>query len=316
MSDNRITQFLANVQDPKQRNTLRLGIHYRKKKGYTAEQLLQWLEENSVGVVDNKSLKEGKTKSEFTEEQVKSVIKEMEQLQESVTSTSAFSKQDAVVIEMRPKIRSLEKTKNETEEQDKDLPNTALIIKAVVLSGIIIAATYYLVSATTIIYGVLAAVLLEIMPLAFIFSIRNRILKIILSMAFGVCGVMTLLATHSVEISNAKSIALDTNPEYQRVSLKLKGMQENIDNLSAGKYITKRAALREDMQLESDKLSAMELAAKGGQDSESTKLTSDVKFIVRILLYIGSLALSNALSVTVSQLNFPRLRRRVVSACK
>ena len=106
MSNEKIAEFLSNVQDAKKRESLRLGVHYRRTKSKKTEQeILNWLLAQSPTPTQTQtpSLTQTPTISAKVEEiprhKIDAMLKEMASLQTTATLTS-----DAGVrIEMQPR---------------------------------------------------------------------------------------------------------------------------------------------------------------------------------------------------------------------
>lgn len=315
MTRSSITQFMDSVQDFNLRRSLSDGVRYRKKIGKSTEEILDWLDTQHLPAFEKKEPIQAAAESklhvvrelsndEIPQHKIDAVILEMQGLQTAdlVSSSGVRIERSPKAAESKPIVEAV---------------NTPLVIRSVVLFLLIASSTTYLVLASLDIYDrqYLPTILLEVGPLAVLFFARSRLIKVGLSLAYGICGVGALFALHSGDVSKVHSLALDTNPEYKRVSSYVRAMQEEIDGMPKN-YRKKRDEKREEMKPLTDRLTEIEKAAKGTENSKAGEIKSDVKFVARILIFLGSLVFVHALSETLNSLNMPRLRRRALEVCR
>lgn len=330
MSKTKIAQFLEGVEGSRERKSLRNSVKYREGLGWSDEAILHWLQtgENPQQVKAAPVL--GATAlelrdSDIPRHKVDAVIREMQSLQTAELTSSA-----GVVIEMKPKDKAepeaskpesvkahvesnavLPPASVKSEVLAEPAPVMGLVVKALVLASIISAATYYLVLATIPVYGLIAAILLEVMPLAFIFFVRSRIVKIALVLAFAGSGFYTLSAIRSAEVSEVRASALETNPEYQRLTQKRQGLQAEHDGLDVVKSRTRRSQIREELKPIDTRMTEIEAVAKSSTGKGAGESKADVNFLVRALLYLGSLVLTHALAVTLRAIPMQPIMDRI-----
>lgn len=297
MSAAMITQLVSEIQDTKRRRSIRDAARYRLGKGESEAEVLAWLKSEiglaASGVRDLRN-------EEIPKHKVEAVLREMQNLQ-----TSEITSSSGVRIESQP--RSFQPQAITFESQTPWI-SWITAFKMIVIASIVGASTYYLVSATALMYGLLAAVLLEVMPLAIVLVWKHKVGKFLLACVFLCVGVGTLNAMRTSDIAETDFVSLDKNPEYQRLKLSVESIQKEIDGMPAN-YRAKRAEKRAELKPMTDRMTEIEQSASGSTSSSAGRNKANVVFVVRILLFVGSIVLTHVFAEELGMIQFHGSRK-------
>lgn len=297
MSTARITQLLSKVQDQAERRSLRNAARYRlHDKGMPEEAVFEWLKTQIPSETRLREMRD----EEIPQEKVEAVIREMQNLQ-----TAELVSNSGVRIETQP--RSFQPHALTFESQT----NWAAWItglKTLLIASIVGASTYYLVSATIEVYGVLGAILFELMPLAGVLVLKDKVWKFILALLFLGVGVATLNSMRTTRIAETDFISLDKNPEYQRLKFSASSIQKEIEGMPAN-YRQKRAEKRDELKPITDRMTEIEKSAAGSTSSQAGRSKANVEFVLRIMIYIGAIVLTHVLAEDMQGIQIRALRK-------
>lgn len=310
-------EYFKHVSGEK-RKRLHGGITYRINSGASRDEIIDYIK-SEVGSISEQSEPHAytheargaadKTASleprnhEIPQHKIAAVIREMEALQ-----TSKISSHSGVHLEMQP--RSMQ-PQALTFKSYNHWAAWITVFKMIVIASIVGASTYYLVSATIAVYGILGAVLFEVMPLAGVLFLKSKFWKFFLALLFLGVGVGTLNSLRTTAIAETDFISLDKNPEYQRLKKAVNSIQIEIDGMPAN-YRAKREEKRAELRPITNRMTEIEKEASGSTSSEAGRNKANVVFVVRIMIYIGAIALAHVLAEDIRSIELQGLWKRGV----
>ncbi len=297
MSAAMITQLVSEIQDSKIRRSLRDQVRYKLgKKGESEAEVLAWLRsELGLKAEEVRDLKN----EEIPKHKVDAVLREMQNLQ-----TAELVSNSGVRIETQPRSYQPQAI---TFESQTNWAAWATALKTIFIASIVIASTYYLVSATIKVYGVMGAILFELMPLAGVLVLKDKVWKVLLALLFLGVGMGTLNSMRITKIAETEFVSLDKNPEYQRLKDSVASIQKEIDGMPAN-FRTKRAEKRSELKPITDRMTEIEKSAAGSTSSEASRSTANVEFVLRIMIYIGAIVLTHVLAEDIQRIQFRGMR--------
>jgi len=321
MDDIRIARIVQSINNVKERKAARSGVNYRRGTHVPESAIMAWLEQawpEAVALVlaepqlnldqpepilEPKEAHKGQPlypkPYEPTPAEIQAEITRMRALEVSKLSILA----DGVVIEMPDRSwadsGSAEPSKDKTSggmiEARCYLGLAGRILSITLIIALCGAIAWQLAIATVPLYGVVPAMLLILLPMAFIFFIDAKLIRGLVLTGFVCADLYSLEAMRQRDASVVEKSAASANPEYLRLAAEHKRIMLERDGLDSVSRATRLAELRKKANDISDQMTAREHAILTDRSVISSLTTGKVTLLVRVLFLIGMIVLGHAL---------------------
>ena len=327
MDDGRIARIVQSINNVKERKAARSGVNYRRGTHVPETAIMAWLEQTwpeAVALVladpqlnpaqpepipepkeTLKSLPFYPKSYEPTPAEIQAEIARMTALEVSKLSLLA----DGVVIEMpaRSRAESAEPSKGKVsggmEEARHRLGLAGRILSISLILGLCAVIAWQLSIATVPLYGAVPAMLLILLPMAFIFFIDAKLVRALVLLGFVCADLYSLEAMRQRDTSEVEKSAASANPEYLRLAAEHKRIMLEREGLDSVRRATRLAELRRKAQDISDQMTALERNILTDRGVTSSLTTGKVTLLVRILFLIGMIVLGHALPLQLRSLD-------------
>lgn len=327
MDDGRIARIVQSINNVKERKAARSGVNYRRGTHVPEAAIMAWLEqtwpEAVALVLAEPQLNPAQPEPipepqeilrsqpfypkpyEPTPAEIQAEIARMTALEVSRLSLLA----DGVVIEMptRSRAESAEPSKGKVssgmEEARHRLGLAGRILSISLILGLCAVIAWQLSIATVPLYGAVPAMLLILLPMAFIFFIDAKLVRALVLLGFVCADLYSLEAMRQRDASEVEKSAASANPEYLRLSAEHKRIMLEREGLDSVTRVSRLAELRRKAQDISDQMTALERNILTDRGVTSSLTTGKVTLLVRILFLIGMIVLGHALPLQLRSLD-------------
>jgi hypothetical protein len=190
-------------------------------------------------------------------------------------------------------------------------PTTRALFCAVALLTLVGFTAYYLISATQLLYGTLASVILVAIPMGVVFFIDVVGLRYGALAVFLLADLWSLKALQEREIAEVHSTALIANPEYQRLKVDHANLMIERKGISADTHPTIRRRVARDMAKVSERMAVIESTSKPESATVAETTRTEVTLAIRALFLLALTLFAHPLVRYAKAIDFDMFMRKL-----
>lgn len=172
---------------------------------------------------------------------------------------------------------------------------TRTVFSTVALLALIGFMSHYLISATAALYGTGVAVLLVLIPIAFVLFVKVPIVRYLALVLFLGADLYSVKALHEKEVARIATTTLDSHPEYQRLKKEYELSIAERGGINPSTHPSLRDKKATGLEKISTRMREIESTGMVTEQATADRTQADVTLGVRALLLIAAAIFAHAL---------------------